>query len=280
MIQVNKVAVFTLLLSGIVARLAATQELPLTQAVMNEATAPSNDDFDEAIVVASLPFDDTIDTRAATGAADDPVCDGQCGTVWYRYTPEVNNSISVSTWGSDYDTRVFVFTGTRDALEWVSELWSASYRLPVSAGTTYHFMIMSSLYDLVGGRLRLSITDGPPLVLSLIVEPVALMDKQAGVIALRGEMTCSMPAQIYVGILLERFLAQRGLRAFGLIVLDCTAHSPFEIDIQTYSASRFGDYYPPGQYVASATANGFDTFRGEAADVSLGYFPLLVRGAP
>lgn len=278
--RVNAVAVLALVFIGIAARPAAAQVPPLSQEVMDETTPPGNDDFDAATVVSALPFDDSIDTRGATGAADDPLCDGQCGTVWYRYTPEGDNAIGVTTWGSTYDTRIFVYTGMRGALEWVSELSNASYRLAVSAGTTYHFMILSPTFDLTGGRLRFSVTDGPPLSLALGLDPPAVMDKRSGIITVRGAITCSKPAQVFVSVRLERFLAQRYLRAGRVMALACVAHLPFELDIQTYDASRFGDYYPPGPYVATAHIDGFDTSRGEPAAASIADSPILVRGAP
>lgn len=99
-------------------------------------------------------------------------------------------------------------------------------------------------------------------------------------ITVRGEIACSLPAQVYVSVWLERLLAQRYLRAGGILALTCTAHSVFEIDIQTFSASRFGDYYPPGPYSATVFADGFDTSRHEPAEASFSDFPVLVRGAP
>jgi hypothetical protein len=266
---VYKAAVLVLVFIGIAARSAVAQGLQVP-----------NDDFDEATVVSALPFDDTLDTRAASGATDDPICGGQCATVWYRYTPDANRAIGATTWGSDYDTRIFVFTGERGALELVLELWDPSYRLAVDAGTTYHFMVMSRTMDLSGGLLRFSLTDRPPLTLAVVLQPVATIDKQSGVITWRGELTCSLPAQVILIFLLERSLAQRNLHAAGFLELACAARAPFEVDIQTYSASRFGDYYPPGPYSALVGANGFDTSRHEPAEASLVDFPLLVRGAP
>lgn len=151
MIRIGKVAALALVFIGIATRPSEAQVLQFPQVFMDEATPPSNDDFDAATVVSALPFDDTIDTRAATGAADDPICDGQCATVWYRYTPGQDSAIGVTTWASDYDARVVVYKGTRGALELIQELGNPSYRLAVAAGTTYHFMVTNSSSDLSGG---------------------------------------------------------------------------------------------------------------------------------
>lgn len=47
-------------------------------------------------------------------------------------------------------------------------------------------------------------------------------------------------------------------------------------EVRTFSASRFGDYYPPGHYMARASVDGWDTDRGEAAEA----FPMFVPGGP
>ena len=280
MLRPIRAAAIVLVFIAIVSRPAVAEPPPIPQFLMDEVVPPSNDDSDSATVVTALPFDDTIDTRAASGAADDPICGGGCATVWYRYTPEQATSIGGSTWGSDYGPIVFVYTGERGALKWISDLSDFSYRLALDAGTTYHFMVMSMTRALVGGRLHFSLTDRPPLSLGLVVEPVAFMDKQSGVITLRGEVTCSMPAQIVLSFTLRRLLAQRILLALGSLFLACADHAHFEVAIQTYSASRFGDYFPPGHYVASISATGVDDLRHEPADVSLYPLPLLIRGAP
>lgn len=278
MIRMSMVVALALAFIGIVGEQAEARGLPPPQGVLDYGTPPGNDDFDEATVVSTLPFDETTDTSAATGASDDPVCDGQCATVWYRYTPGEDNAIGVSMRGSDYDAIVLVYKGTRDALEWVSTIPNASYRLAVSAGTTYYFMIMSARFDLIGGRLRFAVTDGPPLSLTMVVEPVAFMNKRTGVVTMRGEVTCSKPSQVNAGISLRRLLAQRYLTLYGAVTLSCTARSPFELEVQTYTASRFGDYYPPGQYLATGYLDGFDTFLGEPADAGISDLPMLVRG--
>jgi alpha-tubulin suppressor-like RCC1 family protein/Tol biopolymer transport system component len=85
-------------------------------------TAPSNDDFDSALTVGSLPYADTEGTLGASRAADDPVlsCGGSpsqhYNSVWYSITPTEDGSLVLSTAGSDYDTILAVWTGSRGSL--------------------------------------------------------------------------------------------------------------------------------------------------------------------
>jgi len=63
--------------------------------------APSNDDYQSATTVDSLPYAATQDTRGATrGAEDDLVCGLMLGTVWYKFTPTEDALISADTAGS------------------------------------------------------------------------------------------------------------------------------------------------------------------------------------
>ena len=48
------------------------------------AAAPSNDRVNRATTVSSLPFQDVLNTSAATTSMNDPVCVGQGPTVWFR----------------------------------------------------------------------------------------------------------------------------------------------------------------------------------------------------
>ena len=64
-----------------------------------------NDDFANAIPVASLPFSDGPSTTNATTEPGEPSpCAGVANTVWYSFTPGADVSITANTFGSDYDT--------------------------------------------------------------------------------------------------------------------------------------------------------------------------------
>ncbi|MEW6206657.1 MAG: hypothetical protein AB1509_07530 [Chloroflexota bacterium] len=110
------------------------------------AAAPSHDDFINAKVIDSITYVDlNVDVREATpqynplnntvvipGDGSDPDNVGPCvgtnppralnvgsNTVWYKYTPNTTESISVDTTGSNYDTYIAVWTGTPGSLNLV-----------------------------------------------------------------------------------------------------------------------------------------------------------------
>jgi len=78
-----------------------------------------NDDFDSATLIDALPFTDNLDTTQATWADDDPQDCTSNGSVWYAFTPGTDMAIEATTFGSDYDTVLSVYTGSRGALNLV-----------------------------------------------------------------------------------------------------------------------------------------------------------------
>jgi hypothetical protein len=127
------------------------------------AAPPTNDDFDSATVVDEIPYEAIQDTSEATVAPDDPVPNCSIGgeaTVWYAFTPAEDQRLVAGTFGSDYDTVIVAYTGTRGALTRVAcnddtggDLQSR-VSFDAEGGTTYYFMVSS--YDL-GGGLRFAL---------------------------------------------------------------------------------------------------------------------------
>jgi hypothetical protein len=101
---------------------------------------PPNDDFDNATVIPNLPYTDTLDTIAATSAADDPTnCAGTNLSVWYALTPSTDLTIVANTFGG-YAADIAVYTGQRGALTPVA-CGFQELNFSATAGTTYYFMV-------------------------------------------------------------------------------------------------------------------------------------------
>ena len=120
-------------------------------AELQEGVPPVNDDFDNAIEISSLPYYDARPTYGATIAGDDPTLCGhleQGPSVWYRFTPQVDQSVAISSIGSDYDTVLALWQGERGALDLVDcsddlyegQLYLAAvlYSNRLTAGVTYY----------------------------------------------------------------------------------------------------------------------------------------------
>ncbi|MGB9774694.1 MAG: hypothetical protein ACPL4I_11845, partial [Bacteroidota bacterium] len=100
------------------------RELEYRPAAIGPLTAPPNDDFNTALLITTLPYQHSLDTSAATVAPDDPNMGCGAGvnsnTVWYRFVPSFYGLVEANTFGSDYDTVLAIFTGTRGALNRVT----------------------------------------------------------------------------------------------------------------------------------------------------------------
>lgn len=120
-------------------------------ASVHTLSAPANDDFANAVVVTKVPFTRTVNTSEATTAADDPIPScaegGQGPTVWFAFTPRTSKRIEANTFGSDYDTDLVVYTGTRGNLAEITCNDDAGNGVQSKvvfdavAGTTYFIMV-------------------------------------------------------------------------------------------------------------------------------------------
>ena len=127
---------------------------------------PPNDDFDNAISISGLPFADSQDTTNATTAPDDPDCAGSAHTVWYAFTPGGTLTVTANTFGSDYDTTLSAYTGTRGSLTQVAcndDFGSLQSKISFQAtgGVTY-FLMVASFDDTPGGAMSLSVSELAP----------------------------------------------------------------------------------------------------------------------
>jgi len=234
------------------------------------AQAPVNDDFDNATTITSLPFTDTLSTVDATTAADDPYCAGNAHSVWYAFTPSQNVSVQTNTFGSDYDTTLSVYTGTRGALTQIAcnddsgGLQSRVF-FEASAGVTYYIMA-ASFGDSPGGNLILNLAEGtlpPPIVLGLMINPTGRVNSKTGVVTIGGTLTCSRPIQLLVYGTGKQRYGRLVLTGYFGTSIDCQSQAPWSASFSAENALFTG-----GQLQVSATADGFDPERGEEVSVS------------
>jgi PKD domain-containing protein len=108
--------------------------------------APTNDDFDDAAAVTTVPAHRSVDTTAATreSGEPDPSCAyGSTGTAWYSFTPAVTDSYSITGSSSSIWPKIAVYTG--GSLDSLSYLGCAAYSSPFTfraeAGLTYYLQV-------------------------------------------------------------------------------------------------------------------------------------------
>ena len=112
--------------------------------------ALTNDDFDDAYPIDSVPFTARTNTSGATRRNDPTGCAPVGPTVWYRYRPQRDGSLIASTIGTKHATSLAVFTGkdvthlsqVKDACH-SSVQGNAYVPFPAERATTYYFQIAS-----------------------------------------------------------------------------------------------------------------------------------------
>jgi hypothetical protein len=229
-----------------------------TFAVPGTAMAqPANDDFDDATIVTEpLPYTDSTSTVDATTAPDDPECAGNGHTVWYRFTPSTDMRLDANTFGSDYDTTLSVYTGSRGALTQIAcndDFDSLQSRVVfnATAGTTY-FLMAGSFFESPGGNLVFTVQEAPPpLEIAVTVNPTGTFNPQTSVATISGTITCSQPAS-FAALFGE--LRQRAGRVF--------ITGFFDVFLEQCS----------GETAWMATVEGNGLFRGGSASASVSAF--------
>ena len=123
--------------------------------VFNATFLPPNDDLANAIQIETkLPYSHTQNTDKATVESKEAI--SSCGvpdssSVWYQYTPDTDQNVSISTVGSDYDTVLSIWTGDAhpltqvdcndDAITNLEEEQASQISLLLKASKNYFFKI-------------------------------------------------------------------------------------------------------------------------------------------
>jgi hypothetical protein len=247
----------------------AALTLGLVQTPAAVAAPPANDDFDSAVLISALPFTDSVDTTEATTAGDDPDCAGNGHTVWYSFTAPAEMGIEANTFGSDYDTTLSVYTGSRGALTQIrcnddaADSVQSRVRFNATAGVTYFFMV-GSFFDSPGGNLTFSVQEipllPPPLELGVTIDPVGSVVPRTGVATIHGTVTCSRPAFVDLFGELRQRIGRFLIRGFFEDFLECSGETP-------WSATVTGEngLFVPGRAQAFVFAFAFDPATGEEA---------------
>ena len=164
------------------------------------AQAPANDTFEQATVISSLPFSQVLDTTQATVDSTDVEALAACGltgnitgaaTVWYEYTPPVDQSLLITTAGTSYvfETGVAVLTGSPGNLSAVT-CFGFNGGFLATAGVTYHILVADIAAGGIGGTggtLHLSVeTPG----VGLNVDRFGRFDPKTGVATVTGTFAC------------------------------------------------------------------------------------------
>jgi hypothetical protein len=130
------------------------------------ATVPANDHIAHAVVISTLPYNQTLDTTRATTDATDAAVNGTCGapatnnSVWYKFTgAHTNRPLVVDTTGSTFSSGVIIATGTPGKLTTLA-CAPVSVVIATKANTAYWILAFDDTGN--GGTLHISIHGAGP----------------------------------------------------------------------------------------------------------------------
>ena len=161
------------------------EQLDSNSPQVDAQSAPANDDFDSATIITDFPFSVSLDTVGATVAPDDPNMGCGAGvnsnTVWYRFVSSVSGRASINTFGSNYDTVLAAFTGSRGALTPVAcnddtGGFQSIIEFQVQRNTVYYLEI-ADWSSPNGGQLQLSVEFDPITPITVPLDIVVVQDE-------------------------------------------------------------------------------------------------------
>jgi hypothetical protein len=223
----------------LVAIVAAAAILVTALAGPASAAAPGNDDIANPTTVGPVPYSDgpSDTTEATTGATDPSTCFGEPdrSTVWYAFTPASSGRYAADTFGSDYDTTLYVGTsdgsggivvidcnddaqGLQSALSW-----------DATGGTTYLLTVGTCCGGGVvgevggGGSLEFHVDVAPPSPsLTVAIDPRGSFNGY-GTATIGGSVECSDADGVEVVADVTQRVGRILIRGFGDTVVDCSA---------------------------------------------------------
>jgi hypothetical protein len=251
---------------------------------------PPNDDFNNATVIPSMPFTVSQDVTNATTAPDDPFCVGRTQTVWFSFTPTVNMRLEANTFGSNYDTTLSVYTGTRGSLTQLAcnddsnSTVQSRVRFDAVAGTTYFFMVSSfSFFPVSSANLTFNLVPAPPpLAISPSVTQFGSIDPTTGAATISGFVSCTQPAFVTISGQLKQMHGGTPLSGFFSAFVPCNGTTPWTATIQTTLTlfhGRSAALFTGGHADVTATASAFDFENGVFVQRNLAV-TITLRGKP
>ena len=231
---------------------------------------PPNDDFNSPTVIPSMPFTVSESVTNATTAPDDPFCAGRSQTVWFAFTPTQNIRIEGNTFGSNYDTTLSVYTGSRGSLTQLACNDDANgslqsrVRFDAVAGTTYYFMVSSfSFFPVTNANLVFNLLPAPPpLSITPTLNQFGTVDPVTGIATISGSVACSKPAFVTLSGQLKQTHGPNSTFGFFFAFVPCNGTTPWSATVQSTDATFHGralsNLFTGGPADVTASASAFD----------------------
>jgi hypothetical protein len=180
--------------------------------------------------------------------------------------------LEANTFGSNYDTTLSVYTGTRATLTQLgcnddsNGSTQSRVRFDATAGTTYYFMV-SSLYRANPAFLTFNLVQAPPaFAFSSTVSQFGLVKANTGIATVNGTVTCNQPAYVYISGELKQLHGGTPVSGNFFTSVACDGTTPWSVPVQTQTSLFHGRsvlLYSGGNASVAGTAYAFDPESGE-----------------
>lgn len=243
------------------------------------AAPPRNDSIATPTVVRSIPSTFVQDTSEATASASDGPCVNGA-SVWYRFRPTTTASTRVVTIGSDYDTVLAVFRGSRTNRTLVAcnddaaGLASAT-RHRFTAGRTYWIAVSACCNRAAsGGHTVLTLYPNRRNSVTTTITS-AETGGISGALFVSGTVRCATPSVAYVEVLASQRVGANVARGYGFeAVQGCTsAGTPFRV----WTDSETGWAFQPGTAAVQSFTSAEDGFSAIQGQAQTTYVPVVLN---
>jgi len=213
------------------------------------AAAPANDSITTPTRVTSVPQRFDQDNSEATAERGDGAC-VRGASVWYRYRPTTTARVRVVTFGSDYDTILAVYQGSRSSRTLVgceddlqNELFSvaSAARVRFVAGETYLIAVSACCNRrALGGHGVLTLYRGGRPGVHTTVGSVET-GEISGRLFVNGTTTCDTPSASAVEVTASQRVGDHVARGTGFVEMDgCGAEATaWRVTIDTETGWAF-----------------------------------------
>ena len=184
-----------------------------------------------------------------TTASDDPDCSGagDAHSVWYSFTPSTTVAVIADTFGSDYDTTLWVGTGSAGNFTEVGcnddtsggttgleskVIWDAS------ASTTYYIMAGTCCGGGTnGGNLELTVdTSAPPFTIDDLTISGGKVTPKTGEAVISGSITCSNgPGSVELDVFVSQRIGRATVQGDGFDFFDCSGTQSWNITVEPFN---------------------------------------------
>jgi hypothetical protein len=203
------------------------------------AAPPGNNDIASPTVVGTVPYSDGPydTTESTTGSTDPTFCfdEPDRSTVWYTFTPASSGHYAADTFGSDYDTTLYV--GTPDGAGGIdviacnddSQGLQSLLGWQATGGTTYLLMVGTCCGGGVvgeaggGGMLSFHVyVAPPPPTVTITVDGTGAFSRY-GVATIGGSISCTNADGVEIDADATQRVGRFLIRGFGSTFVDCSA---------------------------------------------------------